>query len=198
MNFETDRLFPMMDEAERRQLNDEIEKRGFREAVLALVNSPEWRRKHPDESQRAMCAARLATLPRGAPKRNVVRTTFSQGEAADVFRVCRDSVIRARAVIEGCALKLLAAVDRGEVSLNAAHAILSVVKMKKDSQEEALAALPDDQIAKWVGDRIAALEDGERQSEQWQRFDLTEPNIVCPNCKYGWRINSRHADGAAP
>jgi hypothetical protein len=87
-------------------------------AALAFVLSANLSRRHLDASQRAMIAARIATLqdgqhaaPIGAP---------SQRAAAEMLNVGRRSVQRAREVIDEGGPALAEAVDRGEVTVSAA------------------------------------------------------------------------------
>jgi ParB-like chromosome segregation protein Spo0J len=86
---------------------------------LTFVISKNLKRRHLDESQRAMVAARLATLPKGANQHASIEAP-SQNNAADLLNVSRSGVQRARKVKENGTPELVAAVDRGEVSVSAA------------------------------------------------------------------------------
>lgn len=68
---------------------------------LAFVISHNLRRRHLSEGQRAMVAAKLATIDRrGRPGKNTAPAAFiSQGVAADMLNVSVDSVQRATKVV---------------------------------------------------------------------------------------------------
>jgi hypothetical protein len=66
---------------------------------LAFVISANLRRRHLSESQRAMVAAKLATLKRGDNQHSPIGET-SQATAAELLNVGKRSVERARKVID--------------------------------------------------------------------------------------------------
>jgi DNA-binding transcriptional regulator YdaS (Cro superfamily) len=95
-------------------------------------------RRHLNESQRAMVAAKIATAPEGNPHREAKKLTASidavtQPEAAALLNVSRPSVQRAAAVREQGAPELVAAVEKGEVSVSAAA---EVVDLPHEEQRE--------------------------------------------------------------
>ena len=57
-------------------------------------------RRHLDESQRAMVAAKLANMPIQRPKSAQICALKSQPEAASMLNVARRSVQRARQVVD--------------------------------------------------------------------------------------------------
>ena len=90
----------------------------------AFVISENIARRHLDESQRAMCAARLATMGKGQPsKSNASIEALSQPEAAALLNVSRPSVQRAAQVIANGAPELIQAVDNGEIAVSRAATI---------------------------------------------------------------------------
>jgi N6-adenosine-specific RNA methylase IME4/ParB-like chromosome segregation protein Spo0J len=91
---------------------------------VAFVVSLNLKRRHLNESQRAMVAARLATLQRGDNQHSPIGET-SQAQAAELLNVGKRSVERAREVRERGAPELQAAVERGQVSVSAAADIAS-------------------------------------------------------------------------
>jgi ParB-like chromosome segregation protein Spo0J len=87
----------------------------------AYVVSVNLKRRHLDESQRAIVAAKLAKLRRGVrPDASIEASATTQTEAAELLNVSRPSVQRARKVIERAAPEIVAAVEQGELSVSAA------------------------------------------------------------------------------
>lgn len=88
---------------------------------VAYVLSLNLARRHLDESQRAMVAARLATLERGANQhKDASIDAPSQSSAASLLNVSRPSVQRARVVLETGSPELIDAVDEGLVAVSQA------------------------------------------------------------------------------
>jgi N6-adenosine-specific RNA methylase IME4 len=77
---------------------------------LAFVLSANLHRRHLNESQRAMVAARVATLPRGANQHTEI-SACSQGRASELFNVSPDSIQFARKVLDRGTPELIAACD---------------------------------------------------------------------------------------
>jgi N6-adenosine-specific RNA methylase IME4/ParB-like chromosome segregation protein Spo0J len=88
----------------------------------AYVVSLNLRRRHLNESQRAMVAAKLANLQRGRPKENAPIGAFnlSQNDVADRLNVSRRSVQRAAVVREKGTEELRRAVEQGHLAVDAA------------------------------------------------------------------------------
>jgi N6-adenosine-specific RNA methylase IME4/ParB-like chromosome segregation protein Spo0J len=85
---------------------------------VAYVVSLNLRRRHLDESQRAMVAAKLATLRDG--QRADLVEGLPIGRASELLNVGERSVARAREVQEHGTPELIHAVERGGVSVSAA------------------------------------------------------------------------------
>jgi N6-adenosine-specific RNA methylase IME4 len=85
---------------------------------VAYVVSLNLRRRHLDESQRAMAAAKLATLRDG--QRADLVEGLPIGRASELLSVGERSVARAREVQERGAPELVQAVEQGKVSVSAA------------------------------------------------------------------------------
>src|SRR5262245_17601140 len=90
----------------------------------AYVISLNLLRRHLNESQRAMVAAKLATLRRGDNQHSPIGET-SQARAAELLNIGKRSVERAREVREHGAPELVQAVERGKLSVSAAADIAS-------------------------------------------------------------------------
>ena len=87
---------------------------------VQFVISLNLHRRHLDESQRAMVAAKLATLQDGQRKTGASIEAASQFQAAELLNVGRASVQRARTVQESGSPELVHAVEAGLVSVSAA------------------------------------------------------------------------------
>lgn len=107
--------------------------KGTQNGALALVVSNNIHRRQLTVEQRAMAAARIATLRQGGDQKtiNSARATLTQAEAAEKFDVSPDSVKRARKVIEQGSKPLQKAVESGDVSLKKAAAVTSLPKPKQ-------------------------------------------------------------------
>jgi hypothetical protein len=99
---------------------------------LGFVISRNLRRRHLDENQRAMVAAKIADLPKGANQHTPIGVP-SQAAAAEMMNVGHRSVQRAAHVKKEGAPELVAAVEKGEVSVSAAA---EVVKLQKEDQRK--------------------------------------------------------------
>lgn len=95
---------------------------------LAFVVSLNLKRRHLNESQRAMVAARLAKMPHGGDRRSDQAANFpldgiSQSKAADLLSVGERSVRSAKQVLTAGIPELAQAVDRGEIPVSRASKI---------------------------------------------------------------------------
>ena len=87
---------------------------------LAYVISLNLKRRNLDELQRAMVAARIATLRRGANQHSPIGESTSQARAAAVCNVGKRSVERARRVLDAGSPALVAACDQGRIAVSIA------------------------------------------------------------------------------
>src|SRR5215472_9490037 len=85
---------------------------------VSYVVSLNLRRRHLDESQRAMVAAKLATLRDGQRADLVVGLPI--GRASEMLNVGERTVARAREVQEHGTAELVSAVERGAISVSSA------------------------------------------------------------------------------
>jgi N6-adenosine-specific RNA methylase IME4 len=93
---------------------------------VGYVVSLNLRRRHLDESQRAMVAAKLAVLAHGQRQTGKFAAVPTQGEAAVLLNVSERTIRHARDVLDHGAPELRQAVDRGDVSVSAAADIASL------------------------------------------------------------------------
>lgn len=111
-------------------------------------------RRHLDEAQRAMCAARVANMKHGGDRKSKIENQeanwpldqtekkpepqpkITLNKAAEQFNVSERSIKRARTVQEKGVPELAQAVDDGKVSLNAASA---VSELPREEQVEVVA-----------------------------------------------------------
>ncbi|MFN3582927.1 hypothetical protein [Phenylobacterium sp.] len=101
---------------------------------LGFVVSLNLKRRHLNESQRAMVAAKLAKLPPGRPSaENPPNLGVSVPEAAKMLNVGRGTVESARRVQDRATPALIASVEAGAVSVSAAA---EVAKLPEPVQVE--------------------------------------------------------------
>lgn len=106
---------------------------------LAFVISLNLHRRHLDESQRSMVSAKVANMPRGGAiyrSANWRDDAVSQAQAAELLNVGERSVQRAVQVLNEGAPELVAAVEKGKVSVSAAA---DVATLPKEEQSEIVA-----------------------------------------------------------
>jgi len=106
-----------------RRLGEDVEFRTFEgdeSGLVPFVLSLNLHRRHLDESQRAMVAARIANMAPGRPAETAEISAVSQSRAAQMLNVDRRSVQHAKKVQERGAAALAAAVDAGEVAVSTA------------------------------------------------------------------------------
>ena len=122
-------------------------------------------RRHLSESQRAMVAARLADMPRGANQHSPIGET-SQAHAADLLNVGKRSVERAAVVMNEGAPELVAAVEQGKIAVSQASQIASrpveeqqAIVAKVEAGQKPVAAVRQVQ-RETLSDRVAAMPAG--------------------------------------
>jgi N6-adenosine-specific RNA methylase IME4 len=120
---------------------------GAEDSLVAFVVSLNLKRRHLNESQRAMVADRIATLRDGQRKAGspIGEPAVTQQEAAELLNVGKRSVERAREVRESGAPELTAAVERGEVAVSTAAVI---AREPVEVQREVLARVDPREIVR--------------------------------------------------
>jgi N6-adenosine-specific RNA methylase IME4 len=130
-----------------------------------FVISLNLKRRHLNESQRAMVAAKLANLERGDNQHSPIGET-SQAQAAELLNVGKRSVERAKEVRDHGADELISAVERGRVSVSATADVAT--KPKEEQREivargkieilEAARAIRAERVEKKRAERIAVTD----------------------------------------
>lgn len=120
---------------------------------FGLVVSLNLHRRHLNESQRAMVAARLATFGKGRPSGNPPIGGFTQTGAAQLLNVGERSLQRARMVIDNGIDELQSAVERKAMAVSTAA---DLAHLPADTQREVLTKTPEEirAIAREVKARI--------------------------------------------
>ena len=91
---------------------------GTEDGLVRHALSLNLHRRHLNESQRALCAARLATLRRG--QKAVAEISVSQTEAAKIFTVSPDSIQFARKVLDSKDKDIIKSVSAGTLAVSKA------------------------------------------------------------------------------
>lgn len=104
--------------------------------ALTFVISKNLHRRHLDEGQRAMVAARIANMQQGARTDITQICGRSQPEAAKLLNVGMRTVQKAKVIIEKAIPELRSAVEAGKVSVSAAE---DVATRPKEEQREIMA-----------------------------------------------------------
>jgi ParB-like chromosome segregation protein Spo0J len=102
----------------------------------AYVVSLNLKRRHLDESQRAMVAKKLAILEHGQRQSGKFAGVTTQAEAASMLNVSERSVRTAGAVIDKAVPEIVTAVEKGDVSVSAAA---QFAKQPKEEQAKQIA-----------------------------------------------------------
>jgi ParB family chromosome partitioning protein len=104
---------------------------------VGFVVSANIHRRHLSETQRAMIAARLATLRDGVrrDRQGAQICAPTQSEAAELLRVSRRGVQHARQVIDHGIPDLVDAVDRSDIAVSTAA---QIAKQEPEQQREAI------------------------------------------------------------
>jgi ParB-like chromosome segregation protein Spo0J len=117
---------------------------------LAFVLSVNLHRRHLDTAQRAMVAEKLAGLKQGEkkPDSGIPLSQPTQAEAAKLLNVSVDSVKKARKVRKSATPETVAAVERGEITLNAAVATVKPMAKQPESSPKAATANAEPEVEK--------------------------------------------------
>ncbi len=140
-----------------------IEWEGDEGDLVAFVVSLNLHRRHLNESQRAMVAGNIANMKQGARTDLASIAALSQTDAADLLNVSRESVQRARKVIDHGAPELVEKVTKGEVAVSTAAKVAELPKPKQaeivaKGEAEILRAAKEIRAEKAQANREARIE----------------------------------------
>jgi N6-adenosine-specific RNA methylase IME4 len=168
-----------------------VRRKGLKDDPFAYVVSKNLRRRHLTDSQRAMAAARAATMRQGertditalpfdnSPSANVRKV--SQGEAAEMFDVSDRLVSSANAVLKTGIGKLQELVDTAQVVVSVAE---EIARMPAADQERALAE-----------NKPAALKTVAKRFDRERRArELAGKQAALPIKKYGIILSDNEWD----
>lgn len=136
---------------------------------LSFVISRNLRRRHLDESQRAMVAARLANMRQGARTDLSPIGEKSQADAAALLNVGKRSVERARSVIDKGSPELVHAVESGKVAVSVAA---KIADLPPERQAEVLSNERPDTAIKKV-------------AREQRENDLAQKQVALPDKRFG-------------
>lgn len=151
-------------------------------AARRFVISENLRRRHLDESQRAIAGAKLSNIKPGDNQHtigsaNLQSLAISQSDAADMLGVSTRSIASAAKVLKEGADELVAAMESGVASVSAAAEIAT---LSQDEQREIVAAGPAALV-----ETAKAIRGG--------GFLQMEPSRVIPNGTRRPNMSSLHA-----
>ena len=147
------------------------------EHPAAYVVSMNVVRRHLSESQRAMAAAKLATLKQGD---NQHSEGLPIGRSSELLNVGERSVARAREVLDHGAPELQTAVERGEVSVSAAADVATLPAV----EQREISARGEREILLKAKD-IRAKRAKRSYADRMEKFaEISKANAALPEQRY--------------
>jgi hypothetical protein len=145
---------------------------------LGYVISLNLKRRHLDESQRAMVAAKLATLAHGQRQTGKFAAVPTQQEAAALLNISERSVRSAAEVREQGAPELQRAVEAGKVKVSVAA---DIATLSKDEQQAILANLDAREILQRAKEirAVKAAENWAKWNARTIELSKTESPLPC-------------------
>jgi hypothetical protein len=162
----------------------ELERRDFRTFMaelygdpLAYVISKNLKRRHLDESQRAMVAAKLANLSQGRPaaQDNPANLPVKQADAAAKLSISERALRHARRVQDHGEPELVRAVERGQLAVSVAE---KASHLSADIQRRIAAEAEG-------GNQNVARNVVKQEARAEREADLAQAQRALPDRKYG-------------
>lgn len=146
------------------QLNREPRVRNYTGTdPLGFSVSENLKRRHLNESQRALIAAQIANKNGGRESNRTQLATVSNKGAATMLNVSEHSVDRAKQVLKDAPKKEVQAIQSGKKTVNAVVREIKAAKVKPEQVLDKVGrAIPDDLVAEWqraeqVGKKLRSL-----------------------------------------
>jgi len=137
---------------------------------LSFVVSKNLARRHMDESQRSMVAARIADMRQGQRNDLASIEATSQTQAAEMLNVSRSTVQRAKKVLDSGDQDLIAAVDSGRMPVSVAAKIAGIED--PEARKEIINDSRPDQAVK-------------KSARKQKERNLAKKQVSLPTKKYG-------------
>lgn len=159
---------------------------------LGFVVSLNLKRRHLDEGQRAMVAAKIANLTHGSNQyqsgaanlpllNETAKPAVTQAAAAQMLNVSERSVRAAKAVQKTGVPALAQAVERGEVSVSVGAGI---ARLPKEEQEQIVAVGKKEIVAAYKAIRQEVTE-AKKEKRQEKEQVLAAKILAMPDRKFG-------------
>jgi N6-adenosine-specific RNA methylase IME4 len=142
---------------------------------LGFVISRNLKRRHLNDDQRRMVAARLANLGRGRPSENPADCGIKLSDAARMVNTDAAGTERARSVLTHATPEIAAAVDRGKLTVTAAT---QAAKLDVETQRK-IAAQAE------AGDIHAARNVIKKEARAVRERELASKQTALPAKRYG-------------
>lgn len=135
-------------------------------SLVSFVVSLNLKRRHLNESQRAMVAAKIANMTDGRPDKTASIEAVSQSKAAEILNVSRSNVQRAKVVQDHGTPELVAAVERGEVAVSTA----AVIAQAPPEEQVVIVAQGPKQIVE-ASKKVRAKKSEKRRGERVEKIN---------------------------
>lgn len=138
---------------------------------LAFVISLNLHRRHLDDNQRRMAAAKAVSMAQGRPEKTSRIANITRDRAAELLNTDIAGVDRARKVVKDGTPELIAAVESGRVSVYAAADVATLPKEEQTvivarGEKEILEAAKSIRTEKAVAKKAERIAEVKRQAEE--------------------------------